>query len=195
MKTIYLILSSILLIFLAACSESESNTSDAANDSLKRTTIVSDSTPKQSIPIAKSYTFVDKVNVVVEDSRLEPAQVQQEIRNAIAAVMQDKGYTYEPDLAKADLVMGFLLALESGVSDQQLIAKFGLSPGLVSLNSDGRYEKATLVVGAMATDTETLYWKSMLQGFADFERARDESERRLDTLVAQMLSDLPQAGQ
>ncbi|MFO6425476.1 DUF4136 domain-containing protein [Motilimonas sp. KMU-193] len=195
MKTFHLILSSVVLTLLVACSKSETTSEDSANNNLQRTTIVSDATPKQSIPISKSYTFADKVNVVVADPRLDQQQVQEEIRNAIAAVMQEKGYTYQPELAQADLVMGFVLALESAVTDQQLIAKFGLSPGLMSIASDGRYEKATLVLGAMATDTETIYWKSMLQGFADFERDRKESERRIDLLVAQMLSDLPQAGQ
>ncbi len=195
MKTSYLILSCVLLPLLAACSKSETTAVEAASKDVQRTTIVSDATPKQSIPISKSYTFVDQVNVVVADPRLDQQQVQEEIRNAIAAVMQEKGYTYEPELAQADLVMGFVLALESGVSDEQLIAKFGLSPGLVSISHDGRYEKATLVLGAMATDTETIFWKSMLQGFADFERTQQESERRVDGLVAQMLAELPKAGE
>jgi len=184
-----------LVLALSACSKEVPVAEPAAEKPIQRTTIVSDASPAQTIPAAKTYTFVDKVNVVIEDPRLDKVVVQGEIRNAIASVMQAKGYSYEPDVAKADLVMGFLFSLESGLPDVELIKMFGLSPGLMSISNDGRYEKATLVLGAMSNDTEQIYWKTMLQGFADFERPRDEATKRADRIVGEMLANLPTAGQ
>ncbi|MDO6527332.1 DUF4136 domain-containing protein [Motilimonas sp. 1_MG-2023] len=184
-----------VLVVLSACSKDEPVTEQAVEKPMQRTTIVSDATPGQTIPASKTYTFVDAVNVVIEDSRLDSTAVQGELRNAIASVMQAKGYGYEPNVAKADLVMGFLFSLESGLPDAELIKIFGLSPGLMSINSDGRYEKATLVLGAMSSDTKQVYWKTMLQGFADFERPRDEATKRADRLVGEMLANIPTAEQ
>lgn len=181
-------------VLLSACSKDEAVVVTPEKP-MQRTTIVSDATPAQTIPAAKTYTFSDNVNVVVADPRIDNAAIQAEIRNAIASVMQAKGYRYEAEVGKADLVMGFLFSLESGMSDVELIKMFGLSPGLMSINDDGRYEKATLVLGAMSGDAKQIYWKTMLQGFADFERPREEASERADLLVGKMLAQLPAAGQ
>lgn len=200
MKTLHKLATSLCAMsFVVACSKEPAaepvSEAEKKEQQMQRVTIVSDAQPDQTIPAFNTYSFVDKVNVVIEDPRIDAKQVQQEVRDAIAAVMQAKGYSYEPESEKADLVMGFVFSLESGLADADLTRLFGMSAGVVGVGSEGRYEKATLVLGVMSPNTEQLLWKTMVQGFADFEKPKQESTGRADAIVGRMLENLPQAGQ
>ncbi|RJG51594.1 DUF4136 domain-containing protein [Motilimonas pumila] len=200
MKTLHKLATSVCALSLvAACSKEPSaepmSEAQKKDQQMQRVTIVSDAQPGQTIPAFNTYSFVDKVNVVIDDPRIDTKQVQQEVRDAIALVMQAKGYSYEPKSENADLVMGFLFSLESGLADADLTRLFGMSAGVVGIGSEGRYEKATLVLGVMSPNTEQLLWKSMVQGFADFEKPKQDKTGRADAVVGKMLENLPQAGQ
>ena len=183
-----------LLLGLTACSDSISQ-AQVSVEKAKRTTIVSASQPADVIPASWTYSWTERVNIVPPHEKFNQDTVKKEFRAAVRTAMEQKGYRFEPVAEQADLLMGFLVAMESSMRDEEIGALFGLSPGLMSSGEDPeRYEKGTVVIAVLNPVNQQVYWHTALQGFADFEQTKPGVQSRLNGLVAQMLSDFPLAG-
>lgn len=163
-----------------------------------RITVVSSGRPVDVLPAFKSFTWnaeYSKVLSAINDDSERDIQVY--IKNQIIQYLQTKGYVYQPDPIQADVVVGFLFALEDDIADQMIQDKFGLLPGVNSSGvSDARYEKGTLLLAVADTKLEQTYWRSAMQGFVDFEKDRtDTSTNNMQTVLDMMMGGFPRAGQ
>ena len=162
-----------------------------------RMTVVSSAKPAEVLPAFKSFTWNEDysrvLSAVNDDSERE---IQQYIRDEIIRYLETKGYVYQPDPIQADVVIAFLFALEDDLADQKIQQKFGLLPGISSANiTDKRYEKGSFLLAVLDTRIETIYWRSAMQGFVDFEKDRgDKSTNNMQTVLGMMMGDFPQAG-
>ena len=164
----------------------------------QRLMIVSSGKPSKVLPAFTTYSWSEEYNQVLSSV---PGQNKQEfkayIREQIQAYLSTKGYEYKADPQQADVVVGFLFALEDAIADQTIQHRFGLLPGLRRAKaSDPRYEKGSLLLTVLDNQQKTIYWRSAVQGFVDLEKDRVESgSTRMQGILNMMLKDFPEAGQ
>ncbi|MFT5758597.1 MAG: hypothetical protein ACI9LM_003343 [Alteromonadaceae bacterium] len=162
-----------------------------------RMTVVSSAKPADVLPAFKSFTWNEEYSKVLsainDDSEKD---IQQYIRNEIIRYLKTKGYVYQPDATQADVVIGFLFALEDDLADQKIQDKFGLLPGINSSGiTDKRYAKGSLLLAVLDAKLEQIYWRSAMQGFVDFEKDKqDENTDKMQTVLSMMIGDFPKAG-
>lgn len=163
-----------------------------------RMTVVSSANPAKVLPAFKTFTWNDDysrvLSAVNSQSKIE---VEEHIRSEIIRYLKTKGYVYQPDPIQADVVIGFLFALEDDLADQQIQDRFGLLPG-VNRNAitDKRYEKGTFLLAVLDNKADLIYWRSAMQGFVDLENDRlDDSTDHMQQVLNLMMGGFPQAGQ
>jgi len=196
MKKMVLVLSFIASFFvLTGCSSSVEQVEQQRKAS--RMTVVSSAKPVDVLPAFKTFTWNEEYSRVLsainEDSERD---IQQYIRNEIIRYLKTKGYEYQPDPIQADVVIGFLFALEDDLADQKIQDKFGLLPGISSQGiTDKRYEKGSVLLAVLDTRLEQVYWRSAMQGFVDFEKDKnDDDTDKMQTVLGMMMGGFPQAG-
>ncbi|WP_025563732.1 DUF4136 domain-containing protein [Psychromonas sp. SP041] len=164
----------------------------------QRLMIVSSGKPSKVLPAFTTYSWSEEYNQVLSSVA---GQNQQEfksyIRDQIKAYLSTKGYEYKADPKQANVVVGFLFALEDAIADRTVQERFGLLPGLRRAKaSDPRYEKGSLLLTVLDNQQKTIYWRSAVQGFVDLEKDRVESgSTRMKGILNMMLRDFPEAGQ
>ena len=162
-----------------------------------RMTVVTSGKPVDALPAFRSFTWNDEYNLVLSAiNETSERNIKQYIREEIAANLRARGYVYQSDPLKADVVIGFLFALENDLADQKIQDKFGLLPGISSRRfSNSRYEKGSLLFAVLDTTLERAYWRSATQGFVDFEKDRaNDKTNYIQTVLGMMLSGFPEAG-
>ncbi len=201
MKQINLVISLLIsAVFLSACSNSPSQQEVEQAQAEKRSarvTIVSSGKPQDVLPAFKTFTWNSQYSRVLSavnqnDAQLLKSHIQQQLINYLST----KGYVYQSDPSKADIVIGFLFALEDDIADATIQDKFGLLPGL---NEQGmqkvQYEKGTLLLAALDNELKQVYWRSALQGFVDMEdEINDQGGERMQAILHMMLGGFPAAG-
>lgn len=196
MKKIVLALSFILSTFiLLGCTSSPVKVEE--DHQVKRMTIVSSAKPTDVLPAFKSFTWNDEYSHVLSAiSDTSEKEIQQYIRDEITLYLKTKGYVYQPDPKQADVVIGFLFALEDDLADVKIQAKFGLLPGISSRKvSNARYEKGSFLLAVLDNELQYVYWRSAMQGFVDFENDRsDDSIHKMQTVLGMMMHGFPVAG-
>jgi len=163
----------------------------------ERITVVSSANPADVLPAFTSFTWNNKYNLVLSalDNENEQ-QIKDYIRTEIILYLATKGYVYQADPLQADVVVGFLFALEDDVADELIQEKFGLLPGLnASRVNDPRYKKGTVLLNVVSKDLKKVYWRSAMQGFVDLAKTQDgERSVRMQAILQIMMGRFPQAG-
>jgi len=198
-KTAFLLALFSSCLLLIGCSSTLESAPKKVLDERKmsRMTVVSSARPADVLPAFKSFTWNTEYSRVLSAINESSEQdIQQYIRAEIIHYLRGKGYIYQSDPEQADVVIGFLFALEDDLADQQIQDKFGLLPAISSRAvSDVRYEKGSLLLAVLDTRLEQVYWRSAMQGFVDFEKDRsDERTEHMQTVLNLMLRGFPEAG-
>ena len=202
MKKIVLSVSLLIsLIVLSGCTSpaTQAQREEAAAQQRKtqRMTVVSSGRPADVLPAFRSFTWNDQYNRVLSAVNNDNENdIKGYIRSEVITYLHSKGYQYQPDPLKADLVIGFLFALEDDMADASIQEKFGLVPGInKSAVNDPRYKKGTFLLTLLDTQLKTVYWRSAIQGFVDLEEDKnDKSVNRMQRILALMMGDFPDAG-
>ena len=189
---------SLSMLFACSYSSEEEQLQLAETQSeVQRVTIVSSGEPANVLPAFTSFTWNEDYNKVlsaVDDS--SEYEMKSYIRAQLIQYLATKGYVYQADPMQADVVVGFLFALETDVADELIQQRFGLLPGLnVDGIDDPRYEKGSLLLSVMSADLSAVYWRSALQGLVDLEKGiNDPSNERMQSILSMMMGRFPQAG-
>lgn len=161
----------------------------------QRLLMVSSGDPSDVLPAFETFTWSEDYNRVLSAI---PGHDSQElkgyIREQIKTYLGTKGYRYEPNPAKANIVIGFLFASEDTIADKEIQQRFGVLPGLQRKTvKDPRYKKGSLILGALDNQEKTIYWRSAIQGFVDLEDDQ-VSSTRIQGILGMMLGKFPLAG-
>ncbi|WP_394147864.1 DUF4136 domain-containing protein [Shewanella atlantica] len=114
------------------------------------------------------------------------------MRSSMMKVMQSKGYHLVSVDESPDLLLGFGVALESQMSDTQILDKAGLVPGLSTFGVDAdKHEKGSVLLALFHPHMAEPAWRVLAQGFTDSDQSRDERQQRVDELVSLMLAAVP----
>jgi hypothetical protein len=143
-----------------------------------------------AIPIPPSATFAwaPQITRYYSDPRFKNTPLQGMFHNAIKRKLQEKGYRYTPSPDQSDLLVGYVLALESAVSDDAIKRIYGVEPGFLAESPDReKYEKGTVIIDVYETRTRRSVWRTILQGFAVFDLSEEERRGRVEATVNMML--------
>lgn len=197
MKKILILMNIVVSIFiLSGCNSTVEEVPQERKSN--RITVVSSGKPVEMLPAFKTYRWSDEYSMVLSTvNDQSKADVKQYIHNEIIRYLKTKGYVYQPDPVQADVVIGFLFALEDDLADQQIQDRFGLLPGINTSDvTSKRYEKGSFLLAVLDNREKLIYWRSAMQGFVDFERDRtDDSIDHMQKVLDMMMNGFPKAGQ
>ncbi len=164
---------------------------------VSRMTVVSSAKPADVLPAFNTFTWSDEYSLVlsaINDDSERDFQIY--IRNEIVRYLKAKGYVYQPDRIQADVVIGYLFALEDDLADQKTQDKFGLLPKISNQGvTDKRYEKGSVLLAVLDTKLKKVYWRSAMQGFVDFEKDKeDKMTDNIQIVLDMMMGGFPKAG-
>lgn len=160
-------------------------------------TVVSSGQPSKVLPAFTSFSWNENYSKVLSatDSQSE-LEIKAHVKQQIIKYLATKGYQYQADPVQADVVIGFLFALENDIADADIQSKFGLLPGVSKQGVDSsRYEKGTFLLAVLDNRLKTVYWRSAMQGFVDMEKDKNDVEtNRFQFVLNMMMKDFPLAG-
>ncbi|ABM04819.1 predicted lipoprotein [Psychromonas ingrahamii 37] len=164
---------------------------------VQRITLVSSANPKNVLPAFTDFTWNNEYNLVLSavDSKREQ-QLKVYIRSEIIRYLAIKGYVYQPDPVQADVVIGFLFALEDQRADGAIQQNFGLLPRLhgAKVNFPG-YKQGTVMLNVLSADLKKVYWRSAMQGIKDLEKMQDDpTGKKIQSILGIMMGNFPPAG-
>jgi hypothetical protein len=184
------------LFLLNACTSHEDEAINAAK--VQRLTIVSSGSPRDALPAFNTFSWRDQYSQVLSATDDKNAsEIKEHIKSGIIKYLKTKGYVYQPDPIQADLVIGFLFALEDDIADKEIQQRFGLLPGVHSNGIDtNSYKKGSLLLAVLDNRLTQVYWRSAMQGFVELEKDKnDPTTERLQYILSMMMDDFPNAGQ
>jgi len=192
------LLVSLLSVIGCSTTSTESESPQAETEKkTQRITVVSSGNPVNVLPAFTSFTWNDEYNLVLSAAnRQSEKQLKEDIRDEISSYLAGKGYVYQADPLQADVVLGFLFALEDDVADRLIEERFGLLPGLSASGvNDPRYRKGTLLLNVLSKDLKKVYWRSAMQGFVDLANMQDDNRSvKMQSVLQIMMGKFPQAG-
>lgn len=126
-----------------------------------------------------------------------PANVNRDLvisytEEAITQIMQDKGYTLVPIDQEPDFLVGYGLALESQLSDEEIFEKVGMVVGLSIAGVDkDKFEKGSALIAIYQPNDREPQWQVLAQGFADTTKSKQSRKDNIYTVMMSMLSTVP----
>lgn len=165
MKKIILI--GFLSVLSSACTVDKTKPNDVLSSQLGRSSVVQRNYDKTSIPAGSTFSWFPDLKGVYPDKRLQNVKMDDLLKQGIVNVLVKKGYQFSDDISTADYTVTYTAGLETALSDEYILEKFGAQPGLVTNKElDQDVEKGTLVIDVISQTTGRLRWRSAGQGLA-----------------------------
>ena len=154
------------------------------------TSIVSVSNPDIKVLSSKKFTWSPKSTYVYEDARFRGFPVKDTFEKDIYEKLSKNGFTYVTSADEAGILVGYVLALESALSDMDINNLYGINPGFVSDKADtDKYEKGTVIIDIIESRTNRMVWRGALQGMANFDVSNKERKERIKEVVDLLLNE------
>ncbi|WP_144209467.1 DUF4136 domain-containing protein [Shewanella donghaensis] len=176
---------SLFIVLLAGCTTYETVNSPAPS----RMTMVTTGDLGFIPPAAKTFGWHPTMFSVHTANKLNDEELVRHMRQSITKIMQQKGYAYVSE--SPSILVGFGMALESEMSDKEIMEKAGLVAGLSTNGVDDEYEKGSVLVALFTPLRQDPIWRVLAQGFTDTGKKIDDREQRFDILTTRMLHAVP----
>jgi len=113
-------------------------------------------------------------------------------KDAITQIMQDKGYTLVPEPQQADFLVGYGLAIESELSDEEIFDKVGNTVGLVLNHLDPtKFQKGSALIAFYQPLTLQPQWQVLAQGIAKNKASAQARKDNIFAVMHSMLNQVP----
>jgi hypothetical protein len=122
-----------------------------------------------------------------KETLLKPHQTQavyQLYADAIITDLEEHAFKNQNDSSSVDFYVGFGVALAINLSEQTIIEKFGVTPGLP--NSDV-LEKGSFLIYIKDTRTGKIVWRGVAQGFVHKELNKEQRQQRTAEIVDRVM--------
>ncbi|QBF81664.1 DUF4136 domain-containing protein [Shewanella maritima] len=137
------------------------------------------------------------VNRIHTHNPQEVGELQRHMRRSFKAELEEKGYRFAAGEGQvsnpASLYVGFAIALESEMSDAEILKRAGLVAGLNTQGIDKKFEKGSVFVAFFHPQTNEVVWRVLAQGFTQPGTEIEKREQRFDELARMMLNSLPKS--
>ena len=179
-----------LLLSLVLCLGTANSWADQ-NSGLGLSSIVSTTDPRFQVYAGASVGWKESAVKVYLDEQFDSQTITPIYRAAIESAISEKGYRMAVAGGETDFELGFLLALSSTLDDDQILRRFGFSPGLQSGAGENRPEKGTLVIILIDPRNGRSMWRGAIQAFADPGASDEERRQRAKLAVGKLTGLMP----
>ncbi|MFT5704312.1 MAG: hypothetical protein ACI8SK_000258 [Shewanella sp.] len=177
----------LLISTLSACT-----VTDVIEQNPQRTTVVATGDLSFLSVQTRDFTWHPTLAKVIANDRVDNDTVIQNMQLSLKKVLEAKGYRLVSNQDSPAFLVGFGLALGSDMSDSEILNKVGLVPGLSTLGVDmNKYEKGSVLVALFNPKFPEPIWRSLGQGFTDFEKDGAERQQGFDDFISTMLMVVP----
>ena len=154
------------------------------------TSVISISNPDIRVLSSKDFTWSPRAIYVYDDKRFGDFPLRETFEEDIKEVLTKNGFKYVDSVDQSGLIVGYVLALESSLSDMDINNLYGMNPGFIPDKADtDKYEKGTIIIDIIESRTNRMIWRGALQGMANFEVSGEERKKRIKTVVNRLLSE------
>ncbi|WP_041410996.1 DUF4136 domain-containing protein [Shewanella pealeana] len=173
---------------LAGCSTTDSAEAEMA---ATRTTMVTTGDLTMLSRSSKAFAWHPTMFAVHASDEVDDQAVIKHMQVAITQAMQAKGYHLASAHEAPSVLVGFGLALESEMSDKEILKRAGLVAGLSTVGVDDEYEKGSVLVALFSPHNPIPVWRVLAQGFTDSDNTLEQREQRFERLLSTMLQSVP----
>lgn len=174
---------SLSLLFIAGCATKHSDES-----MIDRLTMVM--TGDVSL-VKKQYAWHPTIFAVHTQNKLDDEELKTQLRNAVDAELASKGYQRVEYGQQVHMTVGFGMALASEMSDEEILQKVGLVPGLTGEIESKDVEKGSVLIAFYHDNESPPFWRVMAQGFAHLNFTQAQRVESFNALAQKMLSSVP----
>ncbi|WP_299806720.1 DUF4136 domain-containing protein [uncultured Shewanella sp.] len=178
------------LSLLVGCSTTDSAEAEVA---VTRTTMVTTGDLSMLSQSSKAFAWHPTMFAVHASDEVDNQVVIDHMQAAITLAMQAKGYHLAGVHETPSVLVGFGLALESEMSDKEILKRAGLVAGLSTAGVDKEYEKGSVLVALFSPHSPIPVWRVLAQGFTDLDNSPEQREQRFERLLSTMLKPVPAA--
>ncbi|WP_282111056.1 DUF4136 domain-containing protein [Shewanella algicola] len=171
------------IVLLTACT-----TNDITPPASQRITMV---TSGDLSVLSKTYAWHESLFVVHTANKMDEEALRKQLVKSVNKVMADKGYQLVSINDSPQMTVGFGMALATEMSDNDILAKVGLVPGLATKDANAQQHKGSVLVAFFNPNIQSPFWRVLAQGFTEPEQTIEEREARFDNLINMMLNDVP----
>ncbi len=104
--------------------------------------------------------------------------------SAIVSSLQSQGYVLADHNTPAQFYVGFGVALDDDLKDTKISDKFGISPGLQSVEN---MDKGSFLIFIEDADSSSMVWRGAVQGYVQEEFSEQERHNRANKIVHKLL--------
>ena len=121
-----------------------------------------------------TYTWHKATTQYYDNPKIADPALQGMLMKAIANTLFEKDYEFRKNSWESDMYIGYVAALESSLSSEEITEIYGINPGLPEMSSNlSKYEKGTLIIHIFDTKLGTLLWRGALQAEVKLENDPD----------------------
>ena len=154
--------------------------------------VISVSNPDIKVLSSKVFSWKERSRYVYDDERLGEFPLENRFQNDIKNKLTSNGFTFTESTQNASILVGYVLALESSLSDMDVNNLYGLNPGFMDKEKEkdkNKYEKGTIVIDIIEARTNRMIWRGAIQGMAEFGIPDNEREERLRNVANTLLDE------
>ena len=178
---------SLVAMFLSGCASNETSIEPVPS----RITMVTSGDLDLLSANAKSFSWHPTMFTVHSANKLNDEELIRHMRKSITKIMEAKGYHFVEANDSPSILVGFGMAIESEMSDKEIMKRAGLVAGLSTKGVDDDYEKGSVIVALFNPIRNQPVWKVLAQGFTDKDKPIEDREQRFDKLTGMMLNSIP----
>ncbi|OBT15506.1 hypothetical protein A9264_13195 [Vibrio sp. UCD-FRSSP16_10] len=142
-------------------------------------------------PGTKTYAWHPRSGKAYVAEEMNEGNIRHVFNDAISQSLAEKGYIRVPLQQQPDFVIGYGVALESALNDDQLFDKIQLSTGIPASDFNNSDEKGSIVIAMYTYPLLELKWHSLAQGGADPKHDPEKNKQKIKSYVDSMLKDMP----
>lgn len=191
-KTLMWKLLSLMLYFLiiSGCTTQSTALTDNESSDLSKITFTSVTYSERRLPESARYSWLPAAEKYYEDARFKNSPIQLYFKEAIQQNLNNRGYRLASSAADSDFLVGYVIALESSLKDEEINRQYQLNPGLPgqAVNSN-QYEKGTLIIDLIDPGSKRSMWRGAMQGFARFDTVEEVRKNRINLFVDRLLQN------
>ena len=141
-----------------------------------------------------SYSWHKNATQYYSNPKIGDPTLQGMLQDAISNALIAKGYTFNKNSWETDMFVGYVAALESSLSSEEIAEIYGVNPGLPELSNDlNKYEKGTLIIHVFDTKLGQLLWRGALQAEVQFDSEPNVRWERVQNAVNTLLKNFPKS--
>ena len=185
----------ISLLMLSGCSSSFEDSRIAQPElsaKPERMTVAYSAEAVKVLPAFTTFTWHEGYSAVLAvKNKQQAAAAQAYIKQQLITYLQTKGYRYQADPAQAEMVIGFLFAVNDARANKSIYSRFGTVPGM----TQAAYKKGSFLLTVLDSELQKVYWRAALQGYGDLETESNAANSApMQKILDIMLGGFPKAG-